>query len=192
MLPVPSSSASSTMPYSATCSSSKFIIKADFPVKSAGRTCKRPGGAKAGPVDYSCSAVHSSTDVMPHVPPEKWLIKAGPKRNRYETVKVSALKEPSPSLTPAPLSRSTSAVSSDAEKLVSASYNVKVVFPRPLLHRVWSLNHRTTHPPPPPPLIRDYTAPIALRTSNAHSLKRSPIPLLTSSFQLLSLTFKLH
>ena len=168
MLPVPSSSASSTMPYPATCSSSKFIIKADFPVKSAGGTCKRPCGAKAGPVDYSCSAEHSSRDVMPPVPPEKWLIKAGAKRNRYETVKVAAFKEPSPPLTPAPLSRSTSAVSSDAEKFVSASYNVKVIFPRPLLNSVWSLNHRTTHLPPPSPLFTftftfTFTSGITLR-----------------------------
>jgi hypothetical protein len=170
MLPVPSSSASSTMPYPATCSSSKFIIKADFPVKSAGGTCKRPCSAKAGPVDYSCSAVHSSADVLPLVPPEKWLIKAGAKRNRYETVKVAAFKEPSPPLTPAPLSRSTSAVSSDAEKFVSASYNVKVIFPRPLLNRVWSLNHRTTHllPPTPSPLFTftftfTFTSGITLR-----------------------------
>jgi hypothetical protein len=64
------------------------------------------------------------SDPFSSAPPEKWLIKADPNRKRYETVKLSAFKKSCPSFA-RDLQTTTSAASVN-DKLISASFNVKV------------------------------------------------------------------
>jgi hypothetical protein len=76
-------------------------------------------------IDVDLLALISS---LPPIPPEKWLIKSGSKRCRYETVKVAAMKERLPhSLAPAAAnSKSRTSATSADEDTISASFNVKV------------------------------------------------------------------
>jgi hypothetical protein len=125
---------------------------------------------------------------LPSVPPEKWLIKSVPSRRRYETVKVTAFDKSSPSS--AASLRSTTSVATANDKLVSASFNVKVKFrpqafsSSPILsrknHSRFSnqLHHLMAAPPLSFPsfLVRDFTVPTALPISSVLSLKPYPSP----------------
>jgi hypothetical protein len=138
-------------------SNSKQVIKTDkWLIKPAARSSQRPAGARSALTDFSCSAVQA----LPQVPPEKWLIKKGPRRRRYETVKVFALQEVCPSLTAPPLRPMSPAVS-DAGKLVSASYNVKVI-PHPSHSSGFGFKPSIHSLPPPHLLLLNLTSGIAL------------------------------
>ncbi len=141
-----------------------------------------------------------ATSLLPSVPPEKWLIKSVPTRRRYETVKVTAFKKTIPSSS-ASLQSATSVASAD-DKLISASFNVKVKFrpqfvypPAPHYHeRIISrfstqLHHLITAPPPSLHffLVRVFTAPTVPPISSALFLKPCPSPHLACALHRLLL-----
>ncbi len=90
------------------------------------------------------------SDPFSSAPPEKWLIKADSNRKRYETVKLSAFKKSCPSFA-RDLQTTTSAVSVN-DKLISASFNVKVNdqphIPNPTLQPYCDkfISHSSTQP----------------------------------------------